>query len=300
VHGHFWTIAPHLRDRFSKGGRGAFPWSARLADQRGKDIEISGLLRDDVHSERLVVMVHGLGGHAASGYMRRMDRVLEAMGIATLRLNLRGADRRGAGFYHAGLVDDVEAALASPEAKQYSRRALLGFSLGGHISLRLAATRGAAVDALATICAPFDLAAGQRWLDQPARAIYRGHVLRGLKEMYRATSKEDVSLASYSEVASVKTIREWDRLTICPRFGFDSPDHYYREMSVGPILGRVDIPALIVAAEQDPMVPHHTLMTSLAQRSPTTTVHWHRRGGHVGFPFPMERDVGGWLKARLS
>ena len=112
-----------------------------------------------------------------------------------------------------------------------------------------------------------------------------------------------------SVLRTVRTLREWDRQTVVPRFGFASPEDYYARASVGSLLARLRMPALLVAAEADPMVPPAALRPSLAAEHGTLNVRWVSRGGHVGFPadldlgFPgspgLESQLLAWLQARL-
>ena len=117
------------------------PWSIEIPDPDVGPVRLSGRLRTPSAGERgstLLVLVHGLGGSVDSSYMLRTAAVADALGLASLRLGLRGADRRGADFYHAGLSSDLGWVLESPELAAFERVLLFGFSLGGHLCLRFA------------------------------------------------------------------------------------------------------------------------------------------------------------------
>src|SRR5690606_40469260 len=62
-----------------------------------------------------------------------------ALPIFILRLNMRGADRSGVGVYHAGLYDEIIAAIGDPLFSRIERVFLFGYSMGGHTAMRLAA-----------------------------------------------------------------------------------------------------------------------------------------------------------------
>src|SRR5699024_5863954 len=110
-------------------------------------------------------------------------------GLSCLRVSLRGCDRSGEDFYHAGLTADLHAALASPELRPYRRLYLLGYSLGGHMALRLATEEAdPRLAAAAALCAPLDLARSQQEIDAPRRAIYRRYLLENLKRIYAAVA----------------------------------------------------------------------------------------------------------------
>jgi predicted alpha/beta-fold hydrolase len=79
---------------------------------------------------------------------------------------------------------------------------------------------------------------------------------------------------------------------VAPRFGFSSPEDYYQKESVGPRLGRIRIPSLLVASENDPWVPAATIRPWLSGASDLLTVCWSNRGGHVGFPENLDLGLG--------
>lgn len=253
-----------------------------------RTLRLRGLFRDVPGSDAAVVIVHGLGGTTTTHYCGSAARAAESLGVACLRLALRGAPCDGEDLYHAGLSADVEAAIASPELSRFSRLFVLGFSLGGHITLRYA-LEGAKdhdrrVRAVAAVCAPLDLELGARHIDSPATYVYRRHVLDGLKAMYRALAERGRVPTPLSRVLAVRSLREWDELTIVPRYGFASARHYYAEMSVGPLLHRLALPALLVQLPQDPMVPPWTYRAHLTRALPKLEQRSIRTGGHVGYP----------------
>lgn len=240
-------------------------------------------------SDALVVLVHGLGGSFRSAYMLDAARAVHSRGLASLRVNLRGADRRGGDWYHAGLIDDVQAVLDDPLVRSFRRVHLIGFSMGGHVSLALAARSDPRIDSLASICAPLDLEAGAIAIDEPRGAVYRRHVLKGLKEIYREVARNEEVPVRVSHAMKITTMREWDGSVIAPRFGFGSAEHYWRSQSAGPILDRIDVPTLAVVTRQDPVVFLETLEPFIG----TGNVRWSViEGGHVGFPPDVDLGVG--------
>ena len=279
--GHYWTLASTLR----RPEPAWAPWAVEVPDERHGSVRLTGRLTLSAEARSILVCVHGLGGHPGTAYMRRAARAADRAGISCLRLALRGADRRGEDFYHAGLVEDLAAALNSPEVARHERVHLLGFSLGGHVALRLATEAGVPLPrSVAAICPPLDLAAGARAFDEEVAWAYRRHVLGSLKRIYSAVAARRSVPTPWPELRRVRSIREYDRLTVVPRHGFDSVDHYYRSQSVGPRLGGLRVPALVVVARHDPLVPHQVVEPSLAEPPPALEVRRSARGGHVGFP----------------
>ncbi len=143
----------------------------------------------------------------------------------------------------------------------------------------------------------------------PGLVLYRHYLLANLRRLMAAVEARRPLPVPLSVLRTARTLREWDRQSVVPRFGFASPEDYYTRMSVGPHLARLRLRALLVAAEADPMVPPATLRPSLAVDHTNLTVQWVSRGGHVGFPAGLdlgfaaapglERQVLAWLQAQL-
>ncbi len=288
--GHWWTFAPHVR--------GLLAGATGRARARGHATTItvedpsrgSVPLRCVWHpadSGAVVVVVHGLGGSADSVYMHRAVEACARAGVSCLLVSLRGAALDGVDFYHAGLWSDLEVVLRSKLLERPRRRLLLGYSLGGHLCLGLAAHRPDLVDACAAVCSPLDLDAGASVLDTLRPKIYRRHVLDGLKEMYCTPNATHAMPTPAVDVARVETVRAFDSLTIVPRFGFADVSEYYARASVGPLLPTLETPSLYVQAVHDPMVPPRSTDPSLAKASAALTVVRVDPGGHVGFPSSM-------------
>ncbi|MCB9831730.1 MAG: alpha/beta fold hydrolase [Planctomycetes bacterium] len=290
--GHWWTIMPRVLSNLPARRPPLETFSTRIAPEWG-GVELHGFLARPVGARDLVIVLHGLGGEAASPYcMNALTRIFRS-GLACLSVASRGADRKGEDFYHAGLSDDVHGLMGSEIIGEFERVFLLGFSVGGHIALKSVTEEGPRrPDAVAAVCPPIDLGACSRWMDEPQQSFYRRHVLRGLVCIYQEVALKGAGPSHLDEVRAVDTFRDWDRLTVVPRYGFDSVDDYYEKMSVGPRLDRLHTPALLVAAEQDPMVPAFTLRPHLERPPELLQIRWVTRGGHLGFPRDLDLGFG--------
>jgi len=209
-----------------------------------------------------------------------------------LRLNLRGADRGGADYYHAGLTDDLEATLGSTALAGYQNILLLAYSLGGNMVLQyLAGNPDARVRAAAAVCSPIDLKGGARAIDRPRGMFYRRHVLSGLKEIYRNVARRREVPLPVREALRIDTIEQWDERVISPRHGFAGAEDYWAQTSACNVLGDIQTPTLFLATERDPMVPIDTVRPWL-HNAPALRRIVTNRGGHVGFPKKMDLGLG--------
>jgi predicted alpha/beta-fold hydrolase len=122
-----------------------------------------------------VLIVHGLEGSSESHYVLGTAQKALAGGMNVVRMNIRncgGTERLGPTLHHSGLSTDVGAvarALISQES--LPRLALVGFSMGGNLVLKLAGEWGREapeqLQAVAAVSPAIDLAASADALHLP-------------------------------------------------------------------------------------------------------------------------------------
>jgi predicted alpha/beta-fold hydrolase len=287
------------------------PFLEAIEDPRVGAIPIQGEIASS-ESKSLVVIVHGLGGDITSPYAVRAARSAIASGHAALRVNMRGANGDGSDLYHAGLGGDLAQILASPKLARYERIALIGYSMGGHIVLRHAADgpHDPRLVGVVAVCPPIDLERGTRAIQRVDRRPYQAYILRHLRRQLEEVRARHPGRVSDVDVAAIRTIRDWDELVICPRFGFRGLDAYYGEETVGPSLAKLSVRTLMVVADRDPMIAIDTVEPWIARVSDAVTVVRKQRGGHVAFPRdvgllesrggPMEQEILRWIDQLIA
>ncbi len=307
LRGHKSTLGPFVERSLRPVARAATrPWQTELLDPTAGPVRLSGEFLEQP-GEELLLVVHGLGGSSDSVYMGLALGAAEQSGLSCLLLNVRGADRSGHDFNHAGLAADLQAALASPELERFERIYLFGYSLGGHLVFAYASgAMDARVRRVAAIGSPLDLSASATAFDAPRVSLYRGHVMRSLHEIYTAAYQRRPIGILPVEARKITRIREWDERVIAPRFGFLGAEDYYQHVSAGPKLSGLSVPALYVGAPADPMIPLSAVLS--AEPSPRLRVVWNRAAGHLGFPSDfdlgepgprgLEPQVLSWLRGR--
>lgn len=289
------TLFPYARRLFAPvRAPGGEPWTTTLEDPDVGPVRLTGVLRRAPGSRDLFLIVHGLGGSPESRCCLEAALAVHAHGASSLCLALRGSDRRGEDFYNIALTADLHAALASPQLRDFERAFVIGFSMGGYVTLHLAREGGdERVRAVTAISTPLDLSTAQQHIDTGRAWIYRQHVLGGLKAIYAAVAARRPVPTDPRLVARVKTIYEWDRLAIAPRYGFASPEAYYEALSLAPHVTRLQIPALLVAAADDPVIPATTIAPFLPPASERSIeVAWVERAGHLGFKRNVDLGFG--------
>jgi predicted alpha/beta-fold hydrolase len=290
--GHVWTIGPWLRHQvLPETAPPSQPWSVTIDDPKMGTVRLTGQLRH--RSSTLLLVVHGLGSEIDAPYVVAAAHAADAAGFSCLRIFLRGADRKGEDFYHAGLTADLHATMGSPALAAYERVFVLGYSLGGHVTLRYAVDAPSSkVEAIVAVSAPLDLDLAATAFDRPGCAVYRKNVLQGLCEIYESVARRRPVPTPIEEARRIKKIRDWDDRVVAPRHGFRDATHYYRSVSVAPWLPQLRLRSLLLYAERDPMVPSYVVREAASRCSSSTTVRWIERGGHMGFPSKLDLGYG--------
>jgi predicted alpha/beta-fold hydrolase len=112
--------------------------------------------------EALVIMIHGWEGSSRSAYQVTTAKYLLDHGFDVLRLNMRDhgdTQHLNKGLFNSTMTPEVADAMeVFLKQNSYSSVFLLGFSLGGNFSLRIATDRGKALGlkAVVAISPPVD------------------------------------------------------------------------------------------------------------------------------------------------
>jgi predicted alpha/beta-fold hydrolase len=231
-----------------------------------------------------VVLVHGLEGSSASGYMKSAAQAVLEAGFAAHRFNLRscgGTETVARTGYHSGLTCDLLAFLQRLRTDARGPVHVIGFSLGGNVALKLAGELGNdARPWLGGVCAvstPIDLSACVERLDRRSNCLYQRRFVRRLKKRIRLLSPGITGLEA------VRTVRDFDDRITAPAFGFRNADHYYTTQSCWQFLDGIRVPTLLIQAKDDPVVPFAIFERPGLFQNPCVRLFAVEHGGHVGF-----------------
>ncbi|HEV3004526.1 MAG TPA: alpha/beta fold hydrolase [Pirellulales bacterium] len=238
---------------------------------------------------RTAVMIHGLAGCHDSPYMQRIAAKLAARGLRVFRMDLRGC---GAGFglarlpYHSGQSDDAAAALeAVAQLCPGSPATLIGFSLGGNITLKLMGELGdrpcGGLDSAVAVCPPVDLQAAISRMSRPQNRPYDRHFVKLLMQRVAARSRAMPDAPAIDFARRPRGLWEFDDAFTAPVSGFGTAENYYRRASSCRVVRGIRLPTLVIASRDDPLVPS----VSLESLDPPASVRicLTESGGHLGF-----------------
>lgn len=259
-----------------------------------------------------LVLFHGLEGTSRSHYAEAFAHVAQRAGLSYAVPHFRGCSGEinlAPRAYHSG--DYLEIGWMLQRLRERAAVPLLavGVSLGGNALLRWAeeagSTASATVRALSAVSAPLDLAAGGHAIGRGFnRLVYTRMFLRSMKPKALAKLRQFPRLFDRERLLAAPTIQAFDDVFTAPLHGFRGVDDYWHRASAKPHLARIQVPALVVNALNDPFVPAASLpRTHEVGRHVTLWQPPH--GGHVGFPggprghvMTLPQTVLGWLLAQ--
>jgi hypothetical protein len=256
-------------------------------------------------ADRVVVLTHGLEGSAARGYMRGMARALHRRGWDVVAWNLRGcsgAPNRRVRTYHSGATGDLARVLDHVLATdRYDTAAMIGFSLGGNLTLKYLGERGDAVDGrirgAAAFSTPIDLMGCAHELARRSNWHYTQYFLQSLRAKIRTKKQQWPQHVDDVPLDFLRTLTDFDDYYTAPLNGFENALDYYRHASSKPLLGGIRVPTLLVNAANDPFLAPSCYPRELAREHPHLTLEVPEHGGHVGF-VSFDTDGTYWSERR--
>jgi len=238
-----------------------------------------------------LIVVHGLEGSSDSQYMMGVARNGLAAGMNVVLMNQRncgGMDHFAPTLYNSSLSGDVAAVVRSVlENDGVSRFALIGFSMGGNLVLKLAGEWGSDAPpqfrAVAAVCPAMDLAASADALHEPANRIYEYYFLMQLFRRLRLKARHFPGKFDVSRLRGITSLRQFDDRITAYYCGFAGADDYYARAAAANVVDRIAVPTLIIHAENDPFIRMQPETLRRVAANPNITYIETDDGGHCAF-----------------
>lgn len=254
-----------------------------------------------------LVLLHGLEGSSDSGYMLGTADCAFGAGFNVLRLNQRncgGTEKLTPTLYNSGLSCDVRAVVRELiERDQLPEIFAAGFSMGGNLVLKMAGEFGAAAPAqlraVAGICPSCDLGACADAIGEFRNRVYERHFVRRLKRRMEQKSVLFPGQYPLNGMKKVRSVREFDDAITAKFCNFRDADDYYAKSSALPLLCQIQVPTLILLAQDDPMIPFRSFDSAKLTGNPRITVEAPRHGGHCAFIGRKKDGQRFWADARI-
>jgi predicted alpha/beta-fold hydrolase len=271
-----------------------------------------------VRAERLTaILLHGLEGSSKSQYIVGNANKMWRAGLNVVRMNMRncgGTESLSPTLYHSGLSGDVNAVMQALVRRfGLQRVALVGYSMGGNLVLKLAGELGENVPVSPSVAGPIlravvgvspalDLGPSADALHLPGNRLYERKFRAALLKRFRRKAMLFPKVYDPARADGVGSLREFDERITALYSGFASASDYYFRAAAARVIDRIAVPTLILHALDDPFVRVTDESRALIAANPHITLIESAHGGHCAFlaaPKASEHYDGYWAEATL-
>ncbi len=283
-HPHIETIFPALLRKIRDF---SYTHTERIFTPDNDFLDIDLVLRGN---KKVVILSHGLEGNSKRPYITGMARAFDRGGYDVMAWNYRGCSEEmnwQLRFYHSGATDDLSVVIDHAAGMGYEEIHLVGFSLGGNITLKyLGETGSQAIGRISSAVAfsvPLNLHTSCIQISRSSNFMYSQRFLNNLKEKIRVKARLIPNQLDTSYLNSIKTLIEFDDHYTAPLHGFINAIHYYETCSSINFVQDIAVPTLIINAVNDPFLSSDCYPAETLRDHPMVSFQSPRRGGHVGF-----------------
>lgn len=241
-------------------------------------------------SDAVIILLHGLEGHAQRPYITGTAKLCNQNGIDAVSVNFRGCSGEGNRYYysyHSGRTDDLEQVIRHCiQQKGYSKIYIKGISLGGNITLKYLGEDRVIpkeIKSAIAISVPVDLNASARELhtikNKPFAIRFRQYLVDKLK----VKIEQFPDHISAEDIKAIKTLRDFDEVYTSKAHGFLDAHDYYTKSSSLQFLSNINVPTLLINALNDTFLAHECYPVKEAKANDNLFLEMPIYGGHVGF-----------------
>src|SRR6185437_1605000 len=188
-------------------------------------------------SDKLIIISHGLEGDARRPYVLGMVKALtEQTDFDVLAWNYRGCSgeiNKLCRYYHSGETTDLHF-VVNQAAKNYKEIALLGFSIGGNVTLKYlgeqAKSLNPKVKVAVTFSVPCHLQSSAMHLAKPGNYVYLRRFIKSLNKKIKDKAVYYPEL-DVEGLKRVKNFRDFDEHYTAPINGFKNAIDYWTKSS---------------------------------------------------------------------
>ena len=251
------------------------------------------------------IVLHGLEGSSHSQYVVGNANKLWKAGCNVVRMNMRncGPDhhrdmlRLSPTLYHSGLSNDVDRVMRFfMDAEGLQSIALIGYSMGGNLVLKLAGDLGELappeLHCVIGVSPAVDLAASADALHEPQNRIYERKFVRALVKRFRRKAGLFPRAYDPHRAVHIASLREFDERITALYCGYRSADDYYFRAAAARVLPEIRVPSLILHAVDDPFIRLSAQTRAAILKNPYITFLEAAHGGHCAFLADPDRAAG--------
>lgn len=241
-------------------------------------------------TNRVLILLHGLEGHAKRPYMTGAARLFNDHAIDAVCVNFRGCSgdqNLKYKSYHSGATEDLEAVISHIiHSKAYSEIYIKGISLGANMLLKYLGERSnipEQIKAAVAVSVPCDLYGSCQMLHKLKNRLFHNRFLKDLKSSLLEKQGLFPEVLSIDAIKKIKRLIDFDTIYTAKAHGFKSALDYYEKSSCLQFLPNIKTPTLIINALNDSFLSPLCFPISDAKNNDFLYLEMPKYGGHVGF-----------------
>ncbi|WP_179345225.1 YheT family hydrolase [Winogradskyella ursingii] len=241
-------------------------------------------------SNKVIILLHGLEGHAQRPYITGTAKLFNENGIDACAVNFRGCSGEPNLLYrsyHSGATEDLDAVVQHILSKnQYAEIYIKGISLGGNLALKYVGERDNVpkeIKAVIAISSPCDLKGSCDELLSIKNRHYAIRFLGHLKNKLKPKLIQFPKNITLTHFNAIKTLKDFDDVYTAKAHGFENALDYYEKASCLQFLPNIKVPSLIINALNDSFISSGCYPVREAKNNNNLFLEMPKYGGHVGF-----------------
>jgi predicted alpha/beta-fold hydrolase len=251
---------------------------------------------------KVAVVLHGWEGSSDSLYILSLSQKLFDLGFDVARLNLRdhgSTHHLNRELFHSCLLPEVVGAIQRIQSMLPGKPLhLAGFSLGGNFLLRVAAQANEAGLNIAKVVAVSPVLDPMETLHaiEHGYSFYHKYFMRKWARSLRKKQAAWPTHYNFGDFLRLSSLRRMTSEMVQKFTDFSSLEDYLNGYAItGDRLANLAVPASVITALDDPIIPARGL--ERLAKSPRLTVTVTQHGGHCGFFDQLSGPT--WLERKI-
>ena len=236
---------------------------------------------------RLAILLHGWEGSSSSLHVVSGANRLWREGFRIVRINMRDhgeSQHLNRGIFHSCRLDEMVDAVRWVNDRFAGEPLYLGgYSLGGNFALRIASVEDVVPDLarVVAICPVLDPEETMEALDSGS-VFYRQYFIKKWRRSLELKARAFPDEYDFGRLSRFRSLREMTEYFVTRYTEFPDLVSYLRGYAItGERLAKLKVPAAILLADDDPVIPAESV--ARLARPASLTIDRSRWGGHCGF-----------------
>ncbi len=251
--------------------------------------------------QSIIILSHGLEGSSTRQYIMGMVKHFNAHGFDCLAWNFRSCSEelnQTKRFYHSGATEDLDIVVKHAISQGYQKIYLVGFSLGGNLTLKFLGEKGQnlypEVQKAVVFSVPLHLSSASKTISW----LYDQRFIRSLNKKVLAKANRFPEFEiNTSNISKIKNLKDFDDAYTSQLHGFKDAEDYYEQNSSLYFLDNINIKTLIINAKNDPFLSKECFPYEQAKHLEKVYLQTPEGGGHCGF-YPVDYQGVLWSEKR--